>query len=226
MSTRTLTVGIDATTWLNDRGYGRFTRELVTSLAGRDSGFRYTLLFDRKPAEGLPPGVEVLSASTKHILTESAVGMTSRSIGYLWQLGKMARKANFDLFFFPAVYSYFPIFARVPCIVCYHDAIAERFPELVFQTKLNRRLSQVKTTLARVQMTRAMTVSQTSSQDLEQMLHIPRQRIDVITEAADPAFRVIEDQRIIAEARARYYIPENAALLVYIGGLNPHKNLL
>ena len=32
-------VGIDATCWTNDRGYGRFTRSLVTALAARDSGF-------------------------------------------------------------------------------------------------------------------------------------------------------------------------------------------
>src|SRR5262245_53192068 len=102
MSERILHVGIDATSWVNDRGFGRFTRELVTALAARDAGFRYTLLFDRVPTEGLPKGVEVLSAATKQTLTESAVGTTSRSPGYLWKIGKVARRAQFDIFFFPA----------------------------------------------------------------------------------------------------------------------------
>lgn len=130
MSAGTIHIGVDATSWSNDRGFGRFTRELVTALAARDAGFRYTLLFDRPPEAGLPAGVEVLSAATRRTLNESAVGATSRSLGYLWRVGRAARRARFDLFFFPSVYSYFPILARVPCVVCYHDATAERLPEM------------------------------------------------------------------------------------------------
>jgi alpha-1,3-rhamnosyl/mannosyltransferase len=221
-----LHVGVDATSWRNDRGFGRFTRELVRALVARDTGFRYTLLFDQPLAEAMPAGVEVRSAGTRRTLTESAVGTTSRSVGYLWRIGQEARRAKVDLFFFPALYSYFPILARLPCVVCYHDATGERLPELVFPTKLNHRLWQLKTRLARVQTTRAMTVSQTSATDLEQILHIPRERIDVVTEAADPVFRVIDDPAVSARARSRYDIPADAALLVYVGGMNPHKNVL
>jgi glycosyltransferase involved in cell wall biosynthesis len=224
-SAGTLHVGIDATSWRNDRGFGRFTRELVTALVARDTGFRYTLLFDQPPDGRMPAGVEVLSAGTRRTLTESAVGMTSRSIAYLWKLGRAARKARFDLFFFPALYSYFPILAQVPCVVCYHDASAERLPELLFPTKLNHRLWQVKTALARFQTTRAMTVSQASASDLERILHIPRRRIDVVTEAADPVFRVIDDPVVSAEARSRHDVPADAVLLLYVGGMNRHKNL-
>jgi alpha-1,3-rhamnosyl/mannosyltransferase len=141
-------------------------------------------------------------------------------------MGRLARKAQCDVFFFPALYSYFPIVTRVPCVVCYHDATGERLPELVFPTRLNRRLWQVKTALARFQTTRAMTVSRASATDLEQILHIPRRRIDVVTEAADATFRVIEDPSVSAKARSRYDIPGDATLLVYVGGMNPHKNVL
>jgi alpha-1,3-rhamnosyl/mannosyltransferase len=217
---------VDATTWRNDRGFGRFTRRLVTALAARDTGFRYTLLFDRPPEDPLPPGVAVLSAGTQRTLIESAVGTTSRSIGYLWKIGRLARAAAVDVFFFPAVYSYFPILARAPCVVCYHDTTAERLPELLFPTRLNHRLWQIKTALARLQTTRAMTVSQTSARDLEEILRIPRGRIDVVTEAADPIFRVIADPAVAEKARSRYDVPATATLLVYVGGINPHKNLL
>ena len=217
MSTGKLHVGIDATSWANDRGFGRFTRELVTALVARDSGFRYTLLFDQPPEDGLPPGVEVLSAATRRTLNQSAVGRSSRSLGYLWNVGQVVRRANFDLFFFPAVYSYFPVLARVPCVVCYHDTTAERLPELLFPTKLNHRLWQAKTTLAKWQATRSMTVSRSSANDLEAILRIPKERIDLVTEAADPVFRVVDDPGVAAAARARYGIPEAADLLVYVG---------
>jgi glycosyltransferase involved in cell wall biosynthesis len=99
-------------------------------------------------------------------------------------------------------------------------------PELLFPTRLNHRLWQVKTALARLQTTRAMTVSRASADDLQQILGIPGARIDVVTEAADPAFRVLEDPRMAAAARERHGIPADAELLVYVGGMNRHKNVL
>lgn len=225
-STSPLHVGIDGTSWDNDRGFGRFTRELVTALAARDAGFRYTLLVDRPPKRPVPEGVAVRSAATTRTLNESAVGEGSRSPAYLWQVGRAARRAGFDVFFFTSVYSYFPILARVPCVVCYHDATAERLPELLFPTRLNHLLWRIKTALARLQTTRAMAVSQSTANDVESILGIPGERIDLVTEAADPAFRVLEDRAAAAAARTRHGIPEDATLLVYVGGINPHKNLL
>lgn len=149
MSGRRLHVGIDATTCANDRGFGRFTREVGTALAARDTGFRYPLMFDRPWKGPLPANLEVLTAATARSVSESAVGDTSRSLGYLRKMGRAVRNANFDLFVFPAVYSYFPSLARVPCVICYHDTTAERLPHLLFPTKLNHRLWQIKTALAR-----------------------------------------------------------------------------
>ena len=221
-----LHVGIDATSWRNDRGFGRFTRELVAALAARDARFRYTLFFDQPPSDPVPDGVGVVSARTERHLAESAVGTSSRSITYLWKMARLVRQARCDLFFFPAVYSYFPILSRTPCIICYHDTTAERLPELLFPTKLNHRLWQLKTALARLQTTRAMTVSQCSANDLEHILRIPRERIDVVTEAADSVFRVIDDPDVPRSARTRHNIPVDADLFIYVGGMNAHKNIL
>lgn len=226
MAGKPLHIGIDATTWSNDRGFGRFTRELLKALMAKNTSDRYTLLFDQPPNEELPDGVEVIQASTTRSLSESTAGDTSRSLGYLWRVGRAARKARFDLFFFPAVYSYFPILARVPCVVCYHDTTAERLPEMLFPTKMNYRLWRIKTTMARYQTTRAMTISRASALDVERILRIPKDRIDVITEAAAPVFQVIDDPMIAARTRARYELPDHADLLVYVGGMNRHKNLL
>ena len=225
MATKPLHIGVDATTWSNDRGFGRFTRELIQALAARDNGFKYTLLFDRTPSEALPKGVNSISASTRELLAESAVGDRSRSLSYLWRVGQAARKARFDVFFFPAVYSYFPILTRSPCVVCYHDTTAERMPELLFPTRMNHWLWKAKTALARMQTARAMTVSQSSADDLQRFLGFPASKIDLVTEAADPVFRVIEDAQLTSKTRKRHSIPETADLLVYVGGFNRHKNI-
>jgi alpha-1,3-rhamnosyl/mannosyltransferase len=141
-------------------------------------------------------------------------------------MGSLARKAKCDVFFFPTLYSYFPLLSRSPCIVCYHDATAERLPELLFPTKLNHWFWQAKTALAHLQTTRAMTVSQTSAQDLETIHKIDKSRIDVVTEGADALFRVLDDPTVGAKARASYGIPDDAFLLVHVGGMNAHKNIL
>ena len=228
MTTSPIRIGVDATTWSNDRGFGRFTRELLIALVARQSEFRYTLVFDRPPAATwpIPEGVDVIHAATDKSLNESAVGDSARSLGYLWKMGKLVRGARFDLFFYPAVYSYFPVLARVPCVVCYHDTTAERIPHLLFPTKLNHRLWQAKTWLAKLQTTRAMTVSETSARDMESYLGISRHRIDLVTEAADPTFRKTDDPALVAAARERSGIPAGADLLVYVGGMNTHKNIL
>ena len=54
-------------------GFGRFTRQLVTALVTRATGFRYTLLFDQPPDERMPAGVEVLSAGTRRTLVPTAL---------------------------------------------------------------------------------------------------------------------------------------------------------
>ena len=221
-----LHICIDATSWPNDRGFGRFTRELIKALLARDEGFRYTLLFDQRPADLVPPGARVLSAETERSLNDSAAGKSSRSPAYFLKMGCLARKAKCDVFFFPTLYSYFPLPSRAPCIVCYHDATAERLPELLFPTKLNHWLWQAKTALARLQTTRAMTVSQASAQDLETIHKFHKSRIDVVTEAADAVFCVLDDPAQGGKARARYGIPEDTFLLVHVGGMNAHKNIL
>jgi glycosyltransferase involved in cell wall biosynthesis len=219
-------VGIDATSWSNERGFGRFTRGLVTALAARESEFRYTLLFDQAPGVGVPARSTILSARTRRALGESTAGESSRSLSHLWAMSRLARVGGFDLFFFPTSYSYFPLSTRVPCVVCFHDATAERMPRLLFPTRLNQALWRLKTKLAARQATRAMTVSQSSAADVERFLHFPPQRIDVVTEAADPAFRRIADPAVAAAARTRHGIPSGATLLVHLGGLNRHKNVL
>jgi alpha-1,3-rhamnosyl/mannosyltransferase len=203
-------VGIDATTWYNERGFGRFTREMVKALARRRSKFSYTLVLDREPDREFP--VEVLAHPTARTVTQAAVGEGHRSISDMLSLSRAVAKAKFDLFFFPAVYSYFPLLSRTPCVVCFHDTIAERHPELTFPTKRNALFWNLKSRLAKLQSARVMTVSEASAWDLSLVLGVPRERIDVVTEAADPVFRVVEAPR--------------RSVLVYVGGLNPHKNLI
>ena len=219
-------VGIDASAWDNERGFGRFTRSLVAALAARDSGFRYTLLFGRPPERPVPAGVATVIAGAQRSMSEASSGSGARAGADMLTLSRAAARLKADLFFFPASYSFFPILSRVPKLVCIHDTIPERFPDLIFPTRRNFRLWQAKSWLARAQARRILTVSEASAADIATMLGVPRDRIDVTTEGADETFRAIADKTRLAAARARHGIAEGDRVLIYIGGFNRHKNVL
>ncbi len=219
-------VGVDASSWENERGFGRFTRNLISALAARDTGFRYTLLFDQPPTRPVPENVGVVVAGSDRSMSEASSGASARGGADLLTMGRAARRLTCDLFFYPAIYSWFPLPARRPTVVCYHDTIPERFPDLIFPHRRNFRLWQAKCWLAKMQATRVMTISQASAADLTCILRIPRSRIDIITEGAEPVFCPTTDTALLARTRCKYGLPTDAPLLVYLGGFNRHKNVL
>jgi len=219
-------VGIDASAWDNERGFGRFTRSLVEALAGRRTGFRYTLIFDRTPERPVPAGVATVVAGAKRTMAEASSGKGARAGADMLTLSRAAAGLGADLLFWPASYSFYPVLSRVPKLVCIHDTIPERFPDLIFPTRRNFRLWQVKSRLARMQARRILTVSEASARDIAGMLHVPRERIDVTTEGADATFRPITDPARLAAARGRHGIAAEDRVLTYVGGFNRHKNVI
>ncbi|MEV8466968.1 glycosyltransferase family 1 protein [Fluviibacterium sp. DFM31] len=219
-------IAVDASPWENERGFGRFTRDLIAALAARDSGMRYTLLFDQPPTRPVPENVVVVIAGAGQTMSEAATGTSARHSATLATMARAARGLTADVFFYPAVYSYFPLLARTPSVICFHDTIPERFPDLIFPSKKNFRLWQAKCWLAKKQATRVMTISQASAQDLSSILNIRADRIDVITEGASEVFSPVTDAAVLSQVRARHGIADTARLLVYVGGFNRHKNVL
>ena len=47
----------------------------------------------------------------------------------------------------------------------------------------------------------------------------------VITEGPDPLFRPIDGNAHCAEIRDQYDLPADVPLILYVGGLSPHKNI-
>lgn len=209
-------VGIDGTTWRNERGFGRFTRGVLEALAARDSGFRYTLICDQEPSYPVPQGVDIVVASKPD----------GSDVANRFQMHQATHRLGSDVFFCPTVFSYYPLLSRVPKVICIHDTIPERFPDLIFPSKLNFALWKAKTTLAKLQATRFITGSESSARDLQSILGIPRDKIDLTTMAAAPVFKEINDNKKIEGTRTEYNIPPGARVLVYVGGFNRHKNVL
>lgn len=212
-------IGVDAASWSNLRGYGRFTRGLLGALLKSGSRHQFLLFMDEETAAAatLPDHAQTISVPTSTAPAKAASAGGRRSVRDLLRMSSAVRRHRIDLFVFPTIYTYFPIFNRVPVVVGIHDTIAEDYPELVFPHAGERRLWNAKSWLARRQARWVMTVSDYARDCIERRFAWPSDRIFVVGEAADPAFPL----SIPGTAERASADPH----LVYLGGVNPHKNL-
>lgn len=223
-------IGVDASCWMNRRGYGRYTRELVRTLVKIDRDNEYWLFLDAETArrsEDLPDGSHRVIVGTTRPAVEAAAASGRRSARDLWAmrtaLGRWS--ASLDLFYFPSVYTFFPLGRRPKIVVTVHDTIAERHPEMVFPTWRSRFFWSLKLRWALRQADVIATVSESARDDLVETFHLRRDAVRVIPDAVHVAFRPLPRDTATEQVLARYGLRAGGPLILYVGGLSPHKNL-
>ena len=219
-------IGIDASCWWNRRGFGRFTRGLLPALFAASRGYRYCLFVDQAPeSEMIHADVSVVEVKVARPVTKSAVANDHRSLGDIRSFSRAVAGEPLDLMFFPAVYSWFPISRRVPTVITLHDAIAEHFPRLIFASLSGRLFWSLKMRLACQRAAGIITVSKAAKNEIINYIGLKPERIDVICEGADPCFHPVTAEATRAAARQRARIPTDGRMILYVGGVAPHKNL-
>jgi len=222
-----MNIGIDATCWWNQRGFGRMARELLSAMFGLETEHTFYLFIDQEPDEAMDlPNVKLVQVFPDRPVTDAAVANDRRSIGDMVSLYIAVSKSPLDVMFFPAVYSWFPVPFSLPAIVTLHDAIAEHFPEMIFPDWKGRLFWTLKVKLALWQCQRVMAVSQAAKAEIAEYIGVKDSLIDVISEAPNKIFRKIDDPELCCQMRQRIKLPLDVKLIVYVGGLAPHKNLL
>ena len=219
-------LGVDACSWSNRRGFGRFTRELLGHMVAEAGVHELTLIVDRATAEewDLPTGARLDVVRTTAQPSRAASARGARTPADIWRLARAAGRHAFDVFFFPAVYSFYPLLRRVPSVITFHDAIADRHGDLVFPGPWPRLLWGAKSWMARRQADRILTVSESARDDIVRCFG-DAAKVRVIAEAAGTQFQVSADAEGHRRVRARYGLPAEGPLLLHVGGLSPHKNL-
>jgi glycosyltransferase involved in cell wall biosynthesis len=219
-------IGIDATCWWNNRGFGRFTRELLTALFRQDSPHHYFLFVDQPLDElGHFDNVTVVRVHTGRPTTEAAVADSNRSPLDMLKMYRAVARSPLDMMFFPAVYSWFPVPRTLPTMLTVLDAIAEHYPKLIFPGWKSRLFWTIKMKLAIWSSERIMTISNAAKEEIIEYIGVDPDRIDVTSAAPNPLFKRTDDRALIAAARARANLPEDVRVIVFVGGLAPHKNL-
>jgi glycosyltransferase involved in cell wall biosynthesis len=220
-------IGVDASCWSNRRGFGRFTRELLNALTAIDNRNQYLLFTDEQTAKQceLPATAEVIRVKTDVPPVEAASASGRRSLSDVLKMMNAVSKQKLDLFFFPAIYSYFPIRNRIKIAVTVHDMTPARFAKSVFPNKKLQFFWNLKEKMAFFQADRIVTVSDFSKRQIIEQRGISPSSIDVVTEGPGTAFRVLPDNEERAGILAKFGLSEKDPYLLYVGGISPHKNL-
>ena len=223
-------IGVDASCWMNRRGYGRYTRELVRTLVRVDRDNEYWLFLDAETArrsEDLPDGAHRVVVGTARPAAEAAAASGRRSARDLWAMRSAVarRSGSLDLFYFPSVYTFFPLGRRPKVVVTVHDTIAERHPEMVFPTWRSRFFWSLKLRWALRQADVIATVSESARDDLVGTFGLRRSAVRVIPDAVHAGFRPLSQSAATEQALTRYGLGTGGPLILYVGGLSPHKNL-
>lgn len=221
-------IGIDGACLSNRRGFGRFARGIVSALARVETDHQFVILIDQgsRSSVHLDEHFETIEVETREIPTLAASSTGRRRIGDMLAFSRAAAKGRLDLIYFPASYTYFPVWGVQRVVVTLHDTLALTHPEWVFPTWQGKIAWQLKEAVAVYQAQRIVTVSEASKRDLIAWYKLRSDRILVIAEGPDEVFQptAVDDPRS-ADALRRHGIDPGRPFLIYVGGLSPHKNL-
>jgi glycosyltransferase involved in cell wall biosynthesis len=222
---RGLRIGIDATCWNNDRGYGRHSRALLSALLRIDDENQYTLFFDAPP-QFEPPTTKarVSFIASRQPTSLAASAERHRSLTDLMRASRAMSDRRLDLLIFPTIYSFVPVLSRARKIVFIHDVIAETYPQLTVPHLRSRLFWKAKAALGRFQADAVATVSHYSRRKLMERFHLPADRVAVVGEASDPIFRRLERPELSPRLES-LGLAGVGRTVTYVGGFGPHKNL-
>ncbi len=127
-------------------------------------------------------------------------------------------------------YTYFDLFYPTlkvneseKVIVTIHDVTPLVLREL-YPKGLKGRLNLFRQKLALKKVAAVITDSQNSKKDIEKHLNVPPHKITVTPLAADPIYQDTPSDVELARVKKKYHLPQE--FILYVGGVNPNKNLL
>lgn len=221
-------IGVDAASWVNGRGYGRFTREILRAMVEQapDHTFQFFVGEGERAAIDLErPNVTFVPVRLNQAPTEGAAAGSRRSVRDMLAMTRAVKRERPDVFFSPTIYTYFPLPRGQRAVVTIHDVIPERFPKLTMATRRDRLFWALKRTLATWQARLVLTVSDHAARELHRVLRIPNARLRVTGEAPSPSYGRVDDVEAIRAAAERHGVPAGARWFTYVGGFNPHKRV-
>jgi glycosyltransferase involved in cell wall biosynthesis len=220
-------IGIDGSCLANRRGFGRFARQTLAALAEAPSDHEFVVFVDGPSSPGVrvPERFERVVVAVDEAPTRAASAAGRRRVRDLLAMGRAVARAGIDLVYFPATYSFFPVWNVKRVVVTMHDTLALAHPELVFPTWQGRVSWSLKEHAAARWADVILTVSESARRDLIAWFRLPEEKVRVVTEGPDAVFGPRDDGPESRAVLVRYGIAPGSRFVLYVGGLSPHKNL-
>jgi glycosyltransferase involved in cell wall biosynthesis len=220
-------IGIDGACLANRRGFGRFARQMVEALAKADSKHEFVVFVDRPSVQAvsIPERMGRVVVDVKEAPSRAASATGRRRVGDMLAMARSVAKADLDVIYFPASYSFFPVWNAGRVVVTMHDTLALAHPEWVFPNWRGKVAWRAKEQAAALWADRIVTVSDAARRDLLAWFRLPEDRVKVVGEGPDAAFHPGEAGPDSEAVLRRYGIDPGSRYLLYVGGLSPHKNL-
>lgn len=204
-------IGVDVRLFYHrTAGIGWYTIRLLTALAKIDHTNHYVLLQHRRQKKPLVAGERISRAT---LFTPAHHRFEQ------WPLSLETSLKHLDLIHSPDFIP--PLHNKIPAVITVHDLAFLRYPQFV-TAKSARYYGQVEDAVKRAN--RIIAVSQSTKNDIIELLGTPECKIDVIYEAADPFFRPIEREQarsILKQAG----LPVFEDFILVVGTIEPRKNL-
>lgn len=212
------TVAFDAR-YINDRfhGIGRHAYNLLDALTRLDLDRRY-VAYVHPNAPNSRFNIDVLRERPNVELRQIRLPLYLPGEQVMWPF--LLKHARADIFHSP--YVVLPLLARVRSVMTIHDLIFEHYPEYRPRSHLQRFYQPV-THLCIRRADLVLSVSESTSRDIQAYYGVNSARVHVIGNAVDPTFRRESDPARLAAVRERYCLPERFILTVGAG--RPHKNV-
>ena len=200
-------------------GLGRYAYELLRELLRCDRDNVYQALYSKLAAgEHVDPPLDRLLA---HSLRLSAKPWRmSVLLAQLTHLPMDPWLPACDLFH--ATDHLLPLLRRAGSVFTVHDLIFLHFPE--YHLPLNRWYLSLMMPRFLRRADALIAVSENTKRDVVKLMQIPPDKITVIYEGVNPAYRPLDDRDSRERVREKYQLP--AEYILYFGTLEPRKNLL
>lgn len=214
-------IGFDAKRMFNNfTGLGNYSRFVVDALADRFPEHEYVLYTPRLRNH---PETQVYQQG-KFIIRkpESFVAKQLKSVWRSYALGNVAAQDGVTIFH--GLSNELPLTkpASLKTIVTVHDIIFKRYPEYykpidvqIYTWKLKKACASADVVIA---------VSQQTSSDLQEFLHVPASKIRVVYQGCHPNFKVVASDEQKQSVRLKYNLPNE--FLLCVGTIERRKNAL
>ncbi|MDA0244187.1 MAG: glycosyltransferase family 1 protein [Chloroflexi bacterium] len=215
-------IGIDVTSALTQGGgIGRYTRELVRSVAALDSRTDYRL-FSAKPPATLPVANPLPQALN---MTRKPAPLGEQWLYRLWYRLRWPVPVQWvtgrlDLFHSPD-FVLPPVSGRIPTLLTVHDLSFVHYPHVYTPPLIKYLNSVVPWSVERA--THVLADSAATQRDLMELWGVPESKITVLYSGVDMRFHPVGDAARLTAVRQRYGLGQRPYILT-VGTVQPRKN--